>query len=159
MACIYTKQFSDKPTTEENTSTVVGQIIKNQGKTLFQIIAMTEDMELAGKAKNTLLKMGFEDSKENVKQFAGSKRFVEWLNDAFGKDLKNLDEVETQIVKDRNGKNVYLVKCPLSKGTVYSWCYEVNGLLGKPNLFKDVNSFKSSLYPLGIKEDSITISD
>ena len=87
---------------------------------------------------------------KGIKTF-GTPKFVTWLNEHFGKDLDNLDEVQTQIVKDRNGKNVYLVNCPLSNGNVYSWCYEVNGLLGKPNVFKDVNSFKASLYPLGIK--------
>lgn len=84
MACVYTKQFSDTPS---NPNKVVGQIMKtSSGKPLFQIIAVTEDMELAGKTKNALLKMGYDDSKEEVKTFAKGNTFA-----IFDKNEKVLD--------------------------------------------------------------------
>lgn len=97
-----TKQFSDKPITEENSSTVVGQIIKNHGKTLFQIVAMTDDMELAGKTKNALLKMGY-DSKEDVKQFSESDEILVPLSKSMDWSVRKTDKGFTAYTVDKRG--------------------------------------------------------
>lgn len=93
MACVYKRN-----------SKVVGQKMTNDGKPIYQVVAVTSDEALAREAKDELLEEGFSDASEEIKQFGKQEWAVcigtdKWI-DINGEISSIPDEVQFLNKKD-----------------------------------------------------------